>query len=341
MNQEEYSAWKSVLASKFPNRISMHEYLERFRDTPFPVLFSLGHIGQSVGLTSEALAKIINSPDRFYRRFELPKRSGGTRVIQAPYPVLRITQRWILDNILSKIQLNSAATGFIPNKSLLENVRPHLGSRSYLKIDLKDFFPSIDLKRVWPVFRRCGYSKKIAYYLASLCCVDGALPQGSPASPALSNIICKRLDTRLFKLAEKFSLHYTRYADDIAFSGDKVSTGFQGYAEGIITAELLEVNADKSRLVNGRGSKILTGISINGPTPKLPRSTRRKYRSEAHNLLKLTVQEYTIKVFPHDQVAIERMIGKFNFWNFVEPNNFYIIQTLRSLKEFSKALYEQ
>jgi retron-type reverse transcriptase len=340
MKPEEYLAWKTILEGKYPTRVAMHEYLERFRETPFPVLFSLGHIGQIVGLRTEYLARIVNSSDRFYRSFEIPKRKGGTRVIQSPYPALKLLQRWILDNILSKIQLNSAATGFIQNKSLLENVLPHVGSNSYLKMDLKDFFPSISFKRVYPVFLRCGYSKKIAYYLASFCCVNGVLPQGAPTSPALSNIICKRLDARLFRLGERFGLRYTRYADDIAFSGCIIAPIFRTYVANIVAEELLEINVDKTRLVNGRGSKVLTGISINGQTPKLPRSTKRRYRSEAHNLLRLSIEEYMMKVFSSNQVAVEQTIGKFTFWSFIEPDNSYVLKTLSKLKDFSRVLYE-
>jgi RNA-directed DNA polymerase len=117
-----------------------------------------------------------------------------------------------------------------------------------LKLDLKDFFPSINLNRIIFVFKSLGYPNKIAFYLASICSYNESLPQGAPTSPILSNIIAKQLDKRLISLAKKYSLKFTRYADDLTFSGKKIPAKFIEYIKNIIEDEGFVVNESKTRL---------------------------------------------------------------------------------------------
>ena len=167
---------------------------------------------------------------------------------------------------MSKVKVNYCAHGFCPKKSIVTNARVHVSNKYLLKLDLKDFFPSITQNQVINVFRSLGYSNHVAFYLGSICCVDGHLPQGAPTSPALSNIIAHHLDNRLLGVAKKMGYKYTRYADDLAFSGDLIKPVFVQYVVRIISECHFIVNASKVKLYKGNGAKILTGVSLaNGP----------------------------------------------------------------------------
>ena len=171
-----------------------------------------------------------------YKRFSIPKKSGGQRQISAPLPHLKQAQHWILENILNLVPTHEAVHGFKLGTSILSNAQPHIGADCIINIDLKDFFPSINYPRIKGIYRHLGYSEQVATILALLSTealvdvsvVDGntwfvqrgnrVLPQGAPTSPMLTNILCRRLDKRMKTIASAYQLTYTRYADDMTFS---------------------------------------------------------------------------------------------------------------------------
>ena len=181
--------------------------------------------------------------DFYYSEFTIPKRHGGSRSIQAPSEGLKALQRRVLHRLLNPLPMHPAATGFVPGRSIVHNARPHLGQGVVINIDLADFFPSITAERVQKAFRGIGWNKQAASVLTNICTYQGRLPQGAPTSPAISNLVCRRLDERLAALvagrkahevrfrspqtgelmkraqeADSSSGHYTRYADDFTFS---------------------------------------------------------------------------------------------------------------------------
>ncbi len=171
-----------------------------------------------------------------YTHFTIHKRNGSARQIWAPIPRLKFVQRWILHEILNNLTIHGAAHGFVRGKSIVTNAAVHNNSDILIKLDIQNFFPTINWRRVKGVFRHAGYHEHIATLLALLCSEsprqlvqqngktyyvalgDRALPQGAPTSPALSNIVCINLDRRLTGLADKLGLRYSRYADDLTFS---------------------------------------------------------------------------------------------------------------------------
>ena len=191
-----------------------------------PVIFDFQHLCLLLGLDGEYLQSIIYGSKSHYREFAIRKRSGGVRIISAPHYTLKYVQRWIYDNILSKVKVNYCAHGFRPKKSIVTNAKIHVENKFLLKLDLKDFFPSISINQVINVFKDLGYSNHVSFFLSAICCVEEHLPQGAPTSPALSNIIARHLDNRLLGLAKKMGYRYTRYADDLAFSGESIKPDF-------------------------------------------------------------------------------------------------------------------
>lgn len=236
-------------------------------------------------------------PGSGYVEFEVPKARGGTRRIAAPRAALRRVQRTILDAILARVPLHDAAHGFVAGRSTVTNARPHRGAHLVLKLDLRDFFPTVHYRRVAGVFRSLGYGAEVAGVLAALTTYrptlpggavvwPGILPQGAPTSPALANLACRRLDRRLASLAAKVGAVYTRYADDLTFSfaaPPEVRIGrFLWWVDAICEQEGFLERPDKRRIVRASRQQRVTGLVVNAGV-NVPRADRRRFRAILHN----------------------------------------------------------
>jgi RNA-directed DNA polymerase len=238
-----------------------------------------------------------------YVRFTVPKKSGGTRTLHAPHRTLAAVQRWILDNILRRLPVEPPVHGFQSGRGILSNAQAHVHRAVVVNLDLQDFFPSITFPRVRSVFHRLGYSPAVATIFALLCTecprqvVEYAgqmyhvavgprgLPQGACTSPALSNQVARRLDRRLHGLANKLGLSYTRYADDLTFSGDDSLQGRVGYlmarVRHIAEEEGYAVNERKSRVLRRNAAQMVTGLVVN-ERPSVRRRELRRLRAILH-----------------------------------------------------------
>jgi hypothetical protein len=240
-----------------------------------------------------------------YTRFSIPKRRGGTRPIEAPSDKLKALQRRILHRLLNPLEAHSAATGFARGRSIVDNARPHVGQSAVINIDLADFFSTITIERVAETLRGLGWSVDAATILSRICTHDGRLPQGAPTSPAISNLVCRRLDARLSKLIEKKGGRYTRYADDLtisfsAFGRNKrrrpkpkikrlfarrpraASRALLTHVRHIIEDEGFKIQMKKKvRVQRSHQRQTATGLIVNR-TVNLPRATRRRIRAMQH-----------------------------------------------------------
>jgi len=245
-----------------------------------------------------------------YVRFQIPKKSGGMREIWAPQPKLAAAQSWILENILSKVPVGDVAHGFVPGRSTVTNAKPHVKRAIVVNVDLKDFFPTITFPRVKGIFESLGFSPAVATVLALLCTESPrreveysgrryfvatgprALPQGACTSPALSNLAAWGLDRRLAGVAAKLGWTYTRYADDLTFSGDTLVPKGQKHPKSVgwllartrhvCEAEGFEVNEKKVRVQRRNTAQSVTGVVVN-EKPSTPRSERRRLRAILHH----------------------------------------------------------
>ena len=176
----------------------------------------------------------------------------------------------------------------------------------------------------------------MSYYLSSICLLENQLPQGAATSPQISNIICKRLDKRLQNLSKVFSVNYTRYADDMTFSGHYISKSFQSVVKRIIYDEGFSINERKELLILGyRKKKIVTGISIsNDKELKIPRAQKRGIKQDVFKFFK-----YNYKIDPNnedfDPLFSDRLLGRLNFWRQVEKNNNLVNELIRKVKRKS------
>jgi RNA-directed DNA polymerase len=234
----------------------------------------------------------IDEPPHYLTR-EVPKRSGGTRLLCVPKPQTRAAQDWIWREILARIPVDECAHGFVRGRSTVTNARPHVRQDVVVNLDLEGFFPSVSFATVDGLFEWMGYAQEVAWHLAMLCtCRYGgqrfrrSLPQGSPTSPGIANLVCWKLDRRLSALAARFGCAYTRYADDLTFSGDAEfaqSLGrFLPLVGRICAEEGFRLNARKTRFMRRSGRQTVTGLVVNDK-PSVPRREIRRLRAILHN----------------------------------------------------------
>ncbi|HEY9693427.1 MAG TPA: reverse transcriptase family protein [Oculatellaceae cyanobacterium] len=246
-----------------------------------------------------------NSTVSHYIRFKKAKKIAGERIISAPLPDLKRAQYWILNNILQKIEIHDAAHGFCGDRSIVTNATPHVGAEVIINIDLQDFFSTISYSRVKGLFQSFGYSQAVATIFGLLCTdpiveerelggktsfvelKQGRLPQGSPTSPAITNIICRSLDGRLSAIAEKYGFAYTRYVDDLTFSarGENVRniSNIIQQTQSIITHEGFAINQEKTRILRNSQQQQVTGIVVNEKI-NISRKTLKSFRATLYQI---------------------------------------------------------
>jgi RNA-directed DNA polymerase len=244
------------------------------------------------------LKGLCRKPDnprlQHYRYRVRPKRSGGVRLIESPKPQLKEMQRRILTLILDRVPAHESAHGFVKGRSITTFAAPHVRRHIVLRMDLEDFFPAFPAARAQAIFRTLGYPEAVAALLGGVCSNAAPrsvwndrpmeigveqwwhaqklyarphLPQGAPTSPALANITAFRLDCRLSGLARTAGAAYTRYADDLAFSGggefSRIAGRFAAHASAIALEEGFGVNHHKTRFMPRGVRQSFAGIVVN------------------------------------------------------------------------------
>ena len=271
-----------------------------------PVLHTSRDLAEQIGIELKVLRWLTyhrrGAAVVHYHRYEISKKTGGVRCISAPKPALAAAQRWVLERILRRLEPEPQAHGFVPGRSIVTNAAPHAGKAVVCNLDLKDFFPSITFRRVKGLFFALGYCEHVATLLALLCTepprvpaeLDGktyhvalgsrVLPQGACTSPAITNALCRRLDRRLDGLARRHGFAYSRYADDLTFSGDapRAVGRLLRSIRAIVAAEGLTEHPRKTRVMRRGGRQEVTGLTVND-RPSISRKELRNLRAILHN----------------------------------------------------------
>lgn len=243
----------------------IEEYSNRLNSNNVPIIYNLRHLRGILKIRRKEQNDFFGEGRSInYKVFYIPKKAGGYRKIEAPVEKLCYIQKWIKVNILDSIKVSDNAKGFKKNTSIIENARPHVGKEVVINLDIKDFFPSINYAKVFRFFIYIGYTKEVAHLLTQLCTNgNNVLPQGAPTSPGLSNIICLKLDKRLTELAKKVGCSYSRYADDITFSGKKEIIKIIPLIKRIIQDEGYVINEKKFRIQFSNHLQVVTGLTVN------------------------------------------------------------------------------
>jgi retron-type reverse transcriptase len=320
------------------------EYIDILTGKNVPVVFSLKHLSILLGLNFDELKNTIHTRSFHYSYYLIKKRRGGYRRIVAPHQPIKFLQNWIKINILDNIQPSQYATGFIKNKSILINAKMHEDSKIVFNLDLVNFFESITEKRIYGIFKSLGYCKNLAVDFAKICTVrisnkayeglsdlekeyfsdllllnEPVLVQGASTSPGLSNIICQRLDKRLSSLANKLGVNYSRYADDITFSGDDESLPKISIIRKIITYEGFNINWEKVGKFRKGQKQIVTGLLVDGHV-RVPKKFKKEIYRHLHFCMKYGALSHFQRISPDKGYRKEWLLGKILFVNSIEPN---------------------
>ena len=231
-----------------------------------------------------------------YATFSILKKNGrGTRNITAPTPLLKKVQKKLAIAFESVYNPPECVHGFVPQRSIVTNAVQHVGKPAIVEIDLCDFFPSITANRIHGLLRKYPFrmSEEVINTITQLVCYQGALPQGAPSSPVLSNMICLKMDKRLMGFAKDNKLRYSRYADDITFSSSSrysINAAIDESSEFLVAQDLVEIiekngfriNQSKSRIARKSARQTVNGIIVNKKC-NFPREDYRELRVVFHN----------------------------------------------------------
>lgn len=331
-----------------------------------PVIESIGALADWLGLTVgelewfadlKGLTHRSHSPQLSHYHYRILGKEPGIRLIEAPKPRLKELQRQILAQILDKVPPHSAVHGFIKGRSIKSCVGPHIGRRVILRMDLRDFFPSFPARRIQTLFRTLGYPESVADLLGGVSTnftpravwsrekFDPAvawlvrqeardlycrphLPQGAPTSPALANMCFYRADCRLAGLAETSGAVYTRYADDLAFSGGRAFERgverFSTHVAAILLEEGFGVNHRKTRVMRQGVRQHLVGLVANRH-PNIIRCDFDRLKATLTNCVRLGPESQNHKAHLQFRLHLEGRVG------FVETINAARGKRLRKL----------
>ncbi len=284
----------------------------------------------------------VESDTSKYQVFNIPKKTGGNRTIKAPNARLKDIQRALSSLLLNCIDdinkeknvTNTLSHGFARHHSIITNAEMHKKSKNILNIDLDNFFDSFNFGRVRGFFiknRNFSLAPDVATAIAQIACHSNSLPQGSPCSPVITNLITHSLDISLAKIAKKYSCTYTRYADDITFSTRKASFPseiMENTSKGYVPSKRLDkeisragfsINSKKTRIQYKDSRQDVTGLIVNhkvGIKKEYRRLTKAMCNSLFHN------GSYT-KLVNDEQIegTIAELEGRLNFIDSIDHHN--------------------
>ncbi|GLC78787.1 reverse transcriptase family protein [Lacrimispora brassicae] len=227
-----------------------------------------------------------NHTEGHYHTVHIPKKDGRSRRLLVPDYMLRRIQRNILHHILDGYKVSGCATAYRKGVGVVSNAMVHTGKNVVVKLDIKDFFGSIS----FPMVRNNAFSVRyfpptVGTMLTALCCCNDFLPQGAPTSPAISNLVMKHFDESINKWCGNKGISYTRYCDDMTFSGDFPPGLVIRKVSGFLNAMGFELNETKTRILYRNGRQAVTGIVVN-EKPQVSKDYRRKLRQEIYYCLK-------------------------------------------------------
>ena len=296
--------------------------------------------------------KLSNRTD--YIRFKMAKKTGGFREISAPKPRLKRLQYWILENILNKVSVSEQTHGFVSKRSIVSNATPHIGKSVVINCDLQNFFPTLSYPRVKGLFKSLGYSVEVATILAILTTeaeqkeiiLDGEklylytrnryLPQGSPASPMISNLICRKMDKRMQGIATTLNFTYTRYADDMTFSANEYPNinKILYWIKGISQEEGFILHPDKTRIMKKGSCQEVTGVVVNEKA-SVNKKELKKFRALLYQIEQSGIEGKSWQGKSENLISV--IWGYANFIKMVDAKNGakYIAQVKAIMKKYS------
>lgn len=283
----------------------------------FPIILNSYHLSNLGGIKWNCLRNLIDDNVSSYHRFFITKKDKvSKREILSPCKELSYIQKFIKETILDKVNINNCSYGFVKGKNIKMNAESHLNSDVVLNIDLKDFFPTIDSRRIYYIFNKiCKYDKTLSYCLTRLVTYRNMLPQGACTSPVISNIVSYKMDYRLLNLAKNLNINYTRYADDITFSGpsDIINNKLYFCVKKIIIEEGFKINEKKVHFSSKSFRQEVTGLIVNNKNVSVSSKYIKKIEQELYYIKRYGLQNHIEYANIQNGFYVEHLKGKIMF----------------------------
>lgn len=270
-----------------------------------------------------------------YKEFKIPKKKGGYRLISSPNSELMTLQRKIVDEILSLFSVSQYCHSYKKAHNIKTNSIYHLNQDLVLKVDIKNFFGSINEEHINNIFFKLGVDSSYISQLTNLCLFQSSLPQGAPTSPYLSNLVLYDFDKEMGKYCFHRKIKYTRYADDITLSGNfNVSEGIK-QIENKLRKIGFQLNRNKTKVLRRGMRQLVTGVVVNEKL-QVPKNNRKRFRQEAYYILKYGLDSHQEKCNINNSNYLESIIGYGEYILYINPKDKSSKEFLDKLKQYKK-----
>lgn len=322
------------------------EYADFLNSNSLPIIYDSFHLAGLVGYNHTYLSRAINSTPFFYKEFKIKKKNNlEYRIIYEPLPSLKEIQYFILYDILYKVKVSKYCKSYIPKKKFKEFLKYHTNQKIVYTLDIRNFFPSIKYEIIFKLFRNMGYSRSVSDYLSGLTTFqdnvsdskfDRYLPQGAPTSPYLSNIIMMDFDDFISRYCNDKEIKYTRYADDIVFSGEEMDID---EINTIVIKQLnrigLSLNVSKSRVMKQNVPQLVSGVVLNRKM-QLPKKQRNELKNIMFFIKKFGLEDHLYKISENRENYLNHLLGRINYGLSLNPKDSELLKYHTYLKKLLK-----
>ena len=293
-------------------------------------------LGCDEGKEIQTLFAVSNHIEEHYHVQYIPKKKGGKRKLLIPDALLGRIQKNILRNVLEERKVSSYAKAYVKGMGIVENARPHSYADTILKLDIEDFFEQITYIMVYQkVFPEKYVPSAIRTMLTHFCCYHDYLPQGASTSPMISNLVMYSFDEYMGKWCEERKICYTRYSDDLTFSGDFDVKEVKNKVRSFLEKMGFSLNEKKTKVLKPYQRQTVTGIVVNEKT-NVSREYKRKLRQEIYYCEKYGVTEHLWRKGICDKgetTYLKELLGKINYVLQINPEQPYFQEARKKIKE--------
>lgn len=291
---------------------NMWKYFTKDHNKEF--ILSLNLINSDISETKKLniLYAIANNPEKYYTKKYILKKDGTKRELLVPNNYLKKIQKNILENVLNGLSVSPFVTSYLKNKTLKDNALPHQNKKIILKLDIKNFFNNIDFEHIYNALPNYIFPSSIKVLLIKLCTYNDYLPQGAPTSPMLSNLVLKNFDNYIGEYCYKQNISYTRYCDDLTFSGDFNPKVLTNKVRSFLENLGFNLNKDKTKVLTNSNRQLVTGLVVNKKI-NTPKSYRKNIRKEMHYITKYGLDSHLKYMNYTKDNYLLRLKGRINY----------------------------
>ena len=301
-----YSSVEDYLSALTPELRDEHdEKIRALVASRLPPVVSSRCLSVLFGYSTQFVKALSLKNYKYYREFTIRK-GKKRRKIQAPRVALKVIQKWFGYHLAEALPVEDYVYGFVAGRSAIDAAAKHCGSSWVYSVDIQDFFPSTKDDVVIEELVELGYSEKGAALITHLCCYNNSLGQGAPSSPVLSNLVMRPIDLELGTLADELGITFSRYADDIVFSGDNpFPQNLRGAVANIFAKTCWKLSPNKEYLAKTeKGQRLkVHGLLVNGDRPRLTKGYRNKIRTYKHLLENDKISRNRNRIIGHIKFA--------------------------------------